>query len=429
MRPPRTDRRGNGEWYDSLHEKPNARPLPPPLPPRARSASASAFGKVETEIVCIALRNPEARCAVETALGAAKFVHRGPESLGAASVVIVDGSDDVTAQVASLRAVTRPDAALVMLVDAREDATGDLVGSACRAGALACLRVPFVAAELVSLVSATLESHAAKAMVESLSRKLDLESHLASIGRMSAGITHEIGNPLNVALSNMEYVRLECDRLVEVLQNVIAAPSAMREQRLAEAKRALVRVTAEDGMKAAFAEAEEAHARLRALLGTMQGFVGAPGKTPREAVDLLAVAQEATRWLAGQLEGIEVETVGQPIVGLGDPALVAQIVQNLTTNASHASRLLATPRIRIHAYAADGRAVISVRDNGPGIPPELQERVFDPFYTTRRGEGGTGLGLALCREYALRMAAELGLWSVPGRGTCFRLSLPLFART
>jgi signal transduction histidine kinase len=68
--------------------------------------------------------------------------------------------------------------------------------------------------------------------------------------------------------------------------------------------------------------------------------------------------------------------------------------------------------------------VLSVRDNGPGIPEELRDRIFEPFFTTRRGEGGTGLGLALCREFAARMGARLTLWTAAGRGACFRVHLP-----
>jgi signal transduction histidine kinase len=80
--------------------------------------------------------------------------------------------------------------------------------------------------------------------------------------------------------------------------------------------------------------------------------------------------------------------------------------------------------VRFHVYRAGVHVVVSVRDNGPGIPVELQDKIFEPFFTTRRGRGGTGLGLALCREYARRMGAVLSVWSAPGRGACFRVALP-----
>src|SRR5207248_701244 len=103
--------------------------------------------------------------------------------------------------------------------------------------------------------------------------------------------------------------------------------------------------------------------------------------------------------------------------------LLEQLVLNLITNAAFFARKLAAPRIRVHVYSTPTEGIVSVRDNGPGIPADLQDRVFEPFFTTRRNEGGTGLGLALCREYANQMGGRISLWSVPGRGACFRVHL------
>jgi signal transduction histidine kinase len=116
--------------------------------------------------------------------------------------------------------------------------------------------------------------------------------------------------------------------------------------------------------------------------------------------------------------------VGDPVVASADGVLLGQILQNLVANAAQAAKTLSSPRVRVHAYAHGDRAIVSVRDNGPGIPVEMHDKIFEPFYTTRRGRGGTGLGLALCREYAVQMNAEISLWSLPGRGACFRVSLP-----
>jgi signal transduction histidine kinase len=103
--------------------------------------------------------------------------------------------------------------------------------------------------------------------------------------------------------------------------------------------------------------------------------------------------------------------------------MLGQLVLNLTTNAAQAARALPSPRVRYHVYPSAGRVVLSVRDNGPGIAEHLHDKIFEPFFTTRRGRGGTGLGLALCREYARNMGASLTVWSAPGRGACFRISL------
>ena len=82
------------------------------------------------------------------------------------------------------------------------------------------------------------------------------------------------------------------------------------------------------------------------------------------------------------------------------------------------------PTIWIGSEESLGKTRIRIRDNGPGIAAADLERIFEPFYTTRRDEGGTGLGLALCREYAIQIGADLSVSTAPGRGACFRLRLP-----
>lgn len=423
--PKPNNRRSRPEWYDSLYEPaagiddpspPMASAVVPTVPPRSSTESDAS------DVVCVAVRSAPVASAVHASLRAADIAVSGTEALSVAALVIVDAAADVAKQVAELRALTRPDAA-VLVVLARTGSAEDVTRAAA-AGALACLRAPFVPAELVRLVQATLESRADKQRIETLSKKLDLETHLASIGRMSAGLTHELANPLSVAFSNLEYIRAETDRLLGAVRKLASASPEQVEGRLAAVQKTLQAVDSAEGLTSALDETHHAYARLHTLLQTMQGLVGKSGSTSAEPVDLLGIANEVvTKWLSAETQGIELEVLGTPVYAAGDRVLVGQIVQNLTANAIHAARSLPTPRIRLHAYLSEGRAVISVRDNGPGIPHEMQQQVFEPFFTTRRGKGGTGLGLALCREYAIRMNAELALWSVPGRGTCFRLTM------
>jgi two-component system sensor histidine kinase PhcS len=112
------------------------------------------------------------------------------------------------------------------------------------------------------------------------------------------------------------------------------------------------------------------------------------------------------------------------LYALADECLLHQVIWNLLSNAAQALAGTAQPRVRLHAYARGDRVVVSVRDNGPGIAGEHMGKLFDPFWTTRRASGGTGLGLTLCREFVRRMGGEISVESVPGRGACFRVELP-----
>jgi anti-sigma regulatory factor (Ser/Thr protein kinase) len=115
-----------------------------------------------------------------------------------------------------------------------------------------------------------------------------------------------------------------------------------------------------------------------------------------------------------------------PVVGLGDPDRLAQVLGNLLSNAI---KFTDRGAVEVAArLAPDGALVLSVADTGPGIAPEREAELFEPFTqlecaTTRR-HGGTGLGLAICRRLVEAMGGSLGLHSVPGRGCRFSIRLP-----
>ena len=102
-----------------------------------------------------------------------------------------------------------------------------------------------------------------------------------------------------------------------------------------------------------------------------------------------------------------------------------QIVHNLVVNALQALEQVpaAERRLELHLTApTPGQVQLTVRDHGPGIPPEARERLFEPFFTTRAG--GLGLGLPLCESLAQAMGASLQLAPGNGRGAAFVLRLP-----
>jgi two-component system NtrC family sensor kinase len=106
------------------------------------------------------------------------------------------------------------------------------------------------------------------------------------------------------------------------------------------------------------------------------------------------------------------------------PGLLARLVHVLYDNAILASAPRA-PRIATRAASGEGRVVLEVGDDGPGVPAELAARVFDPLVTAR--PGGTGLGLALARRIATAHGGTIALVETPGPGATFRIELPLKA--
>jgi two-component system NtrC family sensor kinase len=119
---------------------------------------------------------------------------------------------------------------------------------------------------------------------------------------------------------------------------------------------------------------------------------------------------------------------------LGDAGQITQVLVNLLVNAAQAFdphrstdnriRLWLHPRQETSQGEGDGRVVVEVSDNGPGIPAALQKRLFEPFFTTKPSGQGTGLGLFISRSIVEAHGGSLTVSSEPGRGTTFKLELP-----
>jgi signal transduction histidine kinase len=244
--------------------------------------------------------------------------------------------------------------------------------------------------------SASISLHDSAVHPADRARSFDLEAHLASIGRVSAGLTHELRSPLGAIRLGLELIG----------EHLVGAASR-------------------EDAAAALADATDAVAHIEALLTAMRGLVRTHGGSAR-AFDLVALARVVQRSAVSAFPRVTFDVVApdaQPVCC--DDLRLRQVLENLVSNAAHATAGAERPRVRIHVYGArGGGGVVSVRDNGPGIAREEQEKIFEPFYTTRRDSGGTGLGLALCREYAVQMGVDLTLVSAPGRGACFRLRIP-----
>jgi signal transduction histidine kinase len=125
---------------------------------------------------------------------------------------------------------------------------------------------------------------------------------------------------------------------------------------------------------------------------------------------------------------LQTEFLDDPLADV-NPSQVQQVVLNLIINARQAMDGGGTLFISVRANAEAQHAEISVRDTGSGIPAEKLPRIFDPFYSTKspdaRGQGGTGLGLALCREVIESHRGRIRVESAVGRGTTFTLKFPL----
>jgi signal transduction histidine kinase len=402
--------------------------FPPSLPPEAEldtldfEPSEWALRPV-APTMALAVADRALRDSLSALLRRAGRVAGGNDIVPVAAVVITDADGGAEPTVAGLRARARSDAAIiVVLADA---APASEVRAGYEAGAVLCLKIPLDEHQLLAAIGSVLDLHTAKVHADELMRQLDVQSHLASLGRVTAGFTHEVSNPLSVLIVSYEALCADMDRLLRDRDRPappIEEGAQSPQDRLG--RKSVLPIPSAEEVRSTLDEMGAALKRIQAVLATARRLAQGDLHTPVREVELASVVRDVRRWAGSELEGIEVqELIEEPLVALADPWLLGQVLLNLVANAAHAARQLPSPRVRLHVYGSRETAIVSVRDNGPGVPPAIRDRIFEPFFTTRRGQGGTGLGLALCREYATQMQGHLTLWSAPGRGACFRIHL------
>jgi two-component system NtrC family sensor kinase len=221
---------------------------------------------------------------------------------------------------------------------------------------------------------------------------------LASVGRLAAGLAHEVGNPI-AALLGMEDLLLEGALEPEQTLDFLGR---MRKE--------TERINRILGDLLQFARPRAA----------TSGELSAPGQVEvavHETVTLVR-PQRSMREVALRLD-IHPEL---PKVRLSHEHLV-QVLLNLLLNAADA--VAAGGQIEVVAQAIDGKVRIRVRDDGPGVPEEVRERLFEPFVTTKEVGKGTGLGLAVCRGLVEAAGGSISLEQDSAAGACFVIDLPV----
>jgi two-component system, cell cycle sensor histidine kinase and response regulator CckA len=227
-----------------------------------------------------------------------------------------------------------------------------------------------------------------------LERRLRQSQKLEALGRLAGGVAHDFNNLLTVIGV--------CD---QVLLRALA-PDHPNRRDAEDIDRAVQQATALTRQLLSFSRRDI----LRARAVHVEEFV-------RDAVGLL-------RRLAGKNVAIELSTASDiPAIRI-DPASLHQILVNLVANAKDAIEERGRIWIDVKPTTGSDGVLLSVRDDGKGMDPELQARIFEPFLTTKEGDEGTGLGLATVQSIVAEAGGEIGVESKPGAGTTMRIRFP-----
>ncbi len=229
---------------------------------------------------------------------------------------------------------------------------------------------------------------------------------LAEIGRIAAGIAHEINNPLAI----------------------IGEAAGWANVVISDAKD----LTPEDREELEKATKEISHQTKRCRNITHELLDFARGSTPAlTEFDIHEVIRDSISFLKPELKhtSIEIDTqfMPGPLFMKSDPKLLEQVFVNFITNAIHAIRSKAEKKgcIRIKTITSDSQVDIIFEDNGTGIPEENQEKIFQLFFSTKDPGKGTGLGLSISQNIVKKLGGTISLYSKAGVGTKFTVRLPL----
>lgn len=241
------------------------------------------------------------------------------------------------------------------------------------------------------------------AQLEAAQAKLVRTDRLASLGQLAASVAHEINNPLSGVLN-----------LSKLMQRIVT-DDGIPPARIAEFRGYLADVSGET-------------ARAGRIVSDLLAF--SRRSRPRRAdEDLNEIVVKTVLLVDHKLRLLNARVITELSSRLPrvpcDPSQVQQVILNLVINAAEAMPDGGRVTITTRGFPGENHVVLSVSDQGAGIPPEALPRVFDPFFTTKDEAHGVGLGLAVVYGIVHAHGGDIEVESTPGHGTLFRVTLPL----
>lgn len=292
-----------------------------------------------------------------------------------------------------LKTITQESPGTVVLAMTGKGTIRDAV-KLMREGAFDVLPKPFGIDELRLAIEKAGRHHAFKRSHDELKRRVENSEKMAAIGRLAAGVAHEINNPLDGVL---RFVNLSLDQLGKKEPAISSVEAYLQD--------------AKTGLR-----------RMADIVKTLLSFSRntTVGQEPQELRSLFAeilsgLAHCNTRNL------VQVRLL-VPENGVLVPAGLYQVLANLVKNAFDAME--AGGVLTLDASEAEESVAIEVRDSGIGIPEESLQRIFEPFYTTKPVGKGTGLGLAMTTQIVEKFGGKISVTSVLGSGSTFRVVIP-----
>ncbi len=331
------------------------------------------------------------------------------------------------------------------------DTKPDTISRAFNLGASDYVSTPFNRDELLARVSTHLQLHSRELTLEArvdqrtaelqasnealkeTQNQLIMKEKMASLGELSAGVAHEINNPIGYIKSNMESLKHYVTDLLELIENYKKSFSSIEDQQLQQQIKQQAKQY-EDAINLDFVTSDisqlindsinGAH-RVKQIVGDLKTF-SHPGQSNWKAMDMtecinsvLNIVHSETKYKA------DIELIIEPNLPMIEciGSQIYQVLTNLLINAAHAIETHGT--ITINAKALAESIQVSITDNGIGMNQVTQKNIFVPFFTTKTVGEGTGLGLSVSYGIIEAHNGTIKVESALGKGTMFTITLPI----
>ena len=236
---------------------------------------------------------------------------------------------------------------------------------------------------------------------EKLEKKMIDTDRLVSLGILSTGVAHEINNPLAIINESAGFMK-----------QVITAPEMSRFEQ-------------KDALLLGIEKIENSIKRARKITHQLLGHVKKSGSQFTK-VNLKTLVHEILGLLKKEIKDKQIninwETQNDKIMIWSDPYQIRQVLINLLNNAVHALAKNGFISISFHEIKND--IILEIKDNGVGIPKDNLRKIFDPFFSTKAFDEGSGLGLFVVHKIIDGLDGKIEVTSEVGKGTCFRIKLP-----